>query len=576
MPLETLQPGKVRAHLNSLLEDKPITEASLRSPHIEEANSLLKASGGNLGVAPHSSTTLLWDLENYYSGYYELLISGGRDATVRIIWAEGLYENLTFRDNQKNDRREIVGKFLPEGLGDRFVPDGSEDRRFTPIWWRAGRYCLIQIETAQHSLELKKLSLHASGHPFDWQGTFSSDQDDRLAPILKASKRTLEVSSWDTYQDCPYYEQLMYVGDTCIELLITYAQAKDSALPQRVIELYESSREQWNGLVASRFPSQTPQFISTFSMIWVWIARDYLYWQDDPEFAAQLLPGLRHSMERFAAWEDEDGLIENVPGWPFVDWVDEWEEGVPNKGRDGVSSVLNLIYLLTLQAASAIELAIGEPELAALFERRSQNVSHLLRTRYWNKERSLIQDDESAKAYSIHAQILGTLTGVIDDQEACDAFQAASSSSDVSVASYMFRHYHFEALRKIGKGSQILTELEAWQGMIDLGADTVWERLEPTRSDCHAWSSHPLFHLPCSVAGVRPSAPFFKEIEIAPQPGPLTFIKTTVPHPQGLISLDLRFENGNCQGSVELPAETSGKFSYAGQEVNLVAGYQKL
>ena len=38
----------------------------------------------------------------------------------------------------------------------------------------------------------------------------------------------------ETYMDCPYYEQMMYVGDTRLEVLTTYAISRDDrACPAR-------------------------------------------------------------------------------------------------------------------------------------------------------------------------------------------------------------------------------------------------------------------------------------------------------------------------------------------------------
>jgi hypothetical protein len=90
-----------------------------------------------------------------------------------------------------------------------------------------------------------------------------------------------------------------------------------------------------------------------------------------------------------------------------------------------------------------------------------------------------------------------------------------------------------------------------------------------TRSDCHAWGSHPLFHLHASVAGVRPTSPGFRTVRIAPLPGKLPKIVSRTPHPDGFIALDLAFEGDRCHGIVELPPGITGVFVWRGKEQKL-------
>jgi hypothetical protein len=54
--------------------------------------------------------------------------------------------------------------------------------------------------------------------------------------------------------------------------------------------------------------------------------------------------------------------------------------------------------------------------------------------------------------------------------------------------------------------------------MLDNGLTTFAETPEPTRSDCHAWSAHPLYHFFASILGIRPVEPGCSQISIRPAP----------------------------------------------------------
>ncbi len=113
--------------------------------------------------------------------------------------------------------------------------------------------------------------------------------------------------------------------------------------------------------------------------------------------------------------------------------------------------------------------------------------------------------------------------------------------------------------------------------MDDLGLRTPYEMFEPARSDCHAWGSHPLFHLHATVAGIRPAAPGFRRVLIAPAPGALPHIRCRMPHPRGWIEMDLEFPKpGVARGHVSLPDETAGEFRWDALSVALQPGRQAI
>ena len=61
-------------------------------------------------------------------------------------------------------------------------------------------------------------------------------------------------------------------------------------------------------------------------------------------------------------------------------------------------------------------------------------------------------------------------------------------------------------------------------------------------------------------------------MRIAPQPGPLKFVRATMPSPKGDISVDLAFADGNASGTITLPPGLMGVFVWKGIETPLKEG----
>ena len=150
------------------------------------------------------------------------------------------------------------------------------------------------------------------------------------------------------------------------------------------------------------------------------------------------------------------------------------------------------------------------------------------------------------------------------------------TATDLQRTTSYFSFYLFEALCQNGRADLIQTRLEMWREMVRLDCKTPLEEPEPSRSDCHAWSSQPLFHLYASIAGIRPASPGFKTVRIAPQPGSWKQLHAVLPHPAGEVRVDLEWTGAGYAAVVVLPTGITGVLVWGGVETALAAGEQHL
>ena len=93
---------------------------------------------------------------------------------------------------------------------------------------------------------------------------------------------------------------------------------------------------------------------------------------NDPVFVKARAIGLRSMLEHFEPYLNNDGLLENLPGWPFMDWVPGWKIGDAPEGR-GLSALNNLLYVYALQKSAEVEEGLGEALLAHLLHHMTDN-----------------------------------------------------------------------------------------------------------------------------------------------------------------------------------------------------------
>jgi hypothetical protein len=527
-------PKVVAAGVGTLDADRRLTAQETSPMAGRDWTRWLKGSGSHRIPAGFDGFVLL-DMDDFYCLYPELTVSGGAGSCLRLCWAESLFD----ASGIKGDRDAVVDKFLC-GPSDYFYPDGGAKRRFERPWFRAGRYVLLHVRTAEQPLTLHRLTLTEVRYAWRARGYFRAP-DPGLKGILRLCQRGLEASMHSCFLDSPFHEQMMYVGDLRVQLLSLYALSDEDRFARRCIELFDYSRSRW-GLVQERYPSRTPQMSPTYTLIWGLILRDYAWWRSSADgWLAERLASWRGQLEQFDAWRQADGLLAGLPGWCFVDWVEGWKQGMPPEARGGVSSLINLHYLLALEATAELEELHHEPLLARRWRERAAALRKSLRASFWDASSGLLANRPGGRAESEHAQVLGLLAGVFHPREINAVLKVLESEHTLSRCSYYFSHYLFDVFARFGRTEALARHLTRWQVMVDQGLRAPIEAPEPARSDCHGWSSHPVFHMAADVAGIRPGEPGFRSVRVAPVPGPWPDFSCAVPHPGGdVIRVEVR------------------------------------
>jgi len=560
-----------------LMEETPLRLKAVRRSEGVDVDDDFLTGTNSVTIPRNSKAVILCDQGYLTNAYPELTVSRGKDAVITLAYAEAMVD----AKRQKGNRDQVEGRKLI-GFEDQFVADGDNKQRrtFRPLLFRTYRYLQLTVETKGEPLVIHDLTGQFTGYPFAEKARFATS-DASLKDIWTVGWRTARLCAGETYYDCPYYEQFQYTGDTRIQSLISLYVSGDDRLMRKAIADFDHSRFN-DGLTQSRYPSADFQVIPPFSLYWVCMVHDYWMHRPDDAFVQSMLPGITSVL----TWHEKrlapNGLNGPLEWWNFVDWSkweapDEVAGGVPKGARKGGSAILTLQQVYTLQRASQLFYQYGKNEQGEHYRALAQRTAKSVYERCWNASRGLMADTPDKTTYSQHVNIWAVLTDAVPASQQKAVIQKVIANTDLVQATFYFKFYLFQALKKTGLGDQFLPQLKPWRDMLATGLTTFAENPEPTRSDCHAWSASPNYEFLSTVCGINPATPGFSSVVIAPYLGDLQFAEGTMPHPAGEIAV--RFEKtptGGLKGTINLPEGLTGTLKWKTRTVALKGGRQEV
>ncbi len=529
-------------------------------------------------IPANTTATLLLDQTFLTNAYLTLNFSKGAHAAISLGYAEALVKEFTVYGAKKGNRNDVEGMIF-SGRKDSLISDGTNGQSYTNLNFRTFRYIQLKVYTKDEPLTIDDIYGTFTGYPFKEPSQFYTDNDE-IKKILEIGWRTARLNAWETYFDCPYYEQLQYIGDTRVQAIISYYNSTDTRLARNAIELIDQSRIS-DGVTFSRYPTRSTQIISTFSLWYIGMLHDYWMYRGEDAFIEDKLLGARAILKFFGKYQDSGGSLINTPYWTFVDWASgsgNWFVGAPPKGSDGNSSILDLQLLMAYQWAETLERKLGVKHYADVYLQKAQQLKRTIQNKYWSPEKGLYADTKEKNSFSQHANSLAILTGMLSKQDMQKVGKQMLSDNSLTQCTIYFKYYLHQALIKAGLGNDYVNWLGIWRKNIEWGLTTWTEdsNVEFTRSDCHAWGSSPNIEFFRTVLGIDSGAPGFRKIRIEPHPGKMTDLGGQMYHPYGKITVNYQLRQNKWNFTINLPEKTTGTFVWKGKIYPLKAGDNKL
>lgn len=534
----------------------------------------------DLIIPPWSKVKILLDQGQEMTAFPEIRTSRGKDAVLSLRYAEALMDSVRIKSN----RNDILGKQL-YGVSDKFIADGGEDRVFRPLWFRSYRFVELEVVTKSDPLSIHDLygKYNHVAHPLS--ASFETS-DSTLNRILQTAWHTQDVCTKDYLLTDAYYEQLQYIGDNRIQALILNSMGYDQQLVKNMIRQYFQSRTS-EGLTQSRYPCAVPQIIPTYSLLWINILHDYWTYYKDDAFIRQMLSGVNTILDWYEQKLDSStGMLGKTEYFNFVDWTKEWPwdnytalGGVPAGSSEGGSSIASMQLAYALRDAAALFNWAQNPYYTGKYKFLADRISKSVWKHCWDSGRQLLSDTPDKLYFSQHANIFGVLSHTIPAAQQRSVIRRIAVDTSLIQTSLYFRFYLGQAYKAAGLEDEYLDLMGPWKTMLADGLTTFAEVPgNAARSDCHPWSSSPLYEYYTTVCGIRPGSPGFSTVEIKPALGQLTWVRARMIRDGQPLNLFLKRINGlkGIEGTVFLPRKLKGVFTWKDKKIPLHEGQNNI
>lgn len=534
-------------------------------------------AGEAVDIPPNTDVSVDLDAGYLMTAFLSAALESGRGAQLELTAAE-CYEQTPIEIpwlRRKADRTDHINgnlygdpdSYLIAGTGTHDVPEV-----FSPFWFRTFRYVRLRITTMDRPVRLQSMELTRTHYPLEITGSFTSSADLHRT-LWDVSVRTLLNCMHETFEDCPFYEQLQYAMDTRSQALFSLHLSADDRLTRRAIEDFAASGDP-TGLTESRSPSVEPQFIPGFSLYWIRMIADHVNHVGDRSFTERFVGRIDAVLGYFDDRVSPDGFVisaeDDGPVWNFVDWTDAWREqrGVPDLGPRRANTIATFMYIAALRSAATIAEFCCRNGLSQEYLSRADALTAIVSSGpAWDEKARYFRDTDHGHPQSVHAQLWAVLAGAVQGTKAADLLQRATADESLAPCSYAAALDLFDALRLARVDERI--DWKPWEDMLAMNLTTWAEDTVSLRSDCHAWGSVPLQHFPRYILGVSPASPGFTSAAVDPAPSDLDWAEGAVPTPHGLITVQWkRNTDGGRRVTVSAPLGIGLKLADTATEIS--------
>ena len=307
-------------------------------------------------------------------------------------------------------------------------------------------------------------------------------------PLAQAAEETFRQCTVDVFSDCPDRERAAWLCDSFFNARTAYCLTGNTQIEEAFLDNFMVSPEiishGHSGLMPMCYPADTTDCIPQWSL-WLLLELDeYLKKRngkiDYPHLYQQRLMQI---LEWFEVYRNDDGLLENIPGWNFIDCSEA------SNFAEGVNYPTNLLYAKVLDAvASWYQMPHRHKE--------AENIRQLVKQRGLLNGR--LRDSDRFDAASEAAQYYALYFA---PDEFKDISLETAADTPYQCGLLMAKMMRYELLFNAGKLAELHGELERDLMPSAERTGTFWEKLYSAKpwveqtSCCHCFASAILQYL---------------------------------------------------------------------------------
>ncbi|MCX6345158.1 MAG: family 78 glycoside hydrolase catalytic domain [Armatimonadetes bacterium] len=510
--------------------------APLKSGKVVNSEALLSDSGETKISTPRSDmgVVVVLDFGREVFGNVELGVAGSASACIDIGYSEILEDGRVKPD--RGGMRYTDRVMLKKGR--------LEWQGFEP---RALRYMQIEFRRCSGTVALEYVRINQTTYPVKNIGSFECS-DQLLNDIWRIGAYTTRLCMEDTFIDCPWRERAMWWGDARIQSRSAFYAFDDTRLLAQGLRQLASQQTD-EGAILGMYPGESDKLMPDFSISWLFSLLDYYAFADDAGLLRELYPNVERLLEWFGKHISPDGLLEDVPGWLFIDWAD--------LDKRGEVTALNCLYYHALRVAAVLAAITDREEDSDGFLEASVKLRLAINKFLYSPRQGLYADCRVdgliVDTYSPQTNILAALFDVADQYRKASILRTLIGSSLAELNTpYIVSHlvetlcaddHHVDALHVIRK---------KWGELVRAGAATFPEFFDGDGSKCHGWSVGPVRDLIAEFVGIKPVLGSHR-FSVRPQTGDLKWARGSVNTKVGLLRVDWKIIRGALSIGVEVP-----------------------
>ena len=330
-------------------------------------------------------------------------------------------------------------------------------------------------------------------------------EDDVLKKIYNAALESYRANALDIFMDCPSRERAGWLCDSFFTSRVEYVLTKKSVLEKAFLENFLLAEEFAflpKGMLPMCYPADHNDgvFIPNWAMWFVLELEEYFQRSNDKELVSAAKERIYQLLDYFSSFENEDGLLEKLKGWVFVEWSRANDLDVVQD----INFPSNMIYMKMLTVVSRL---YGDKEL----EEKAKHLREIIRKRaikgifFTDNEcrtaEGLVNPGNSTEVCQYYAFFTGVATKEEDPllwQILCKEFGYQRKETElypeVAFANAFIGNYlRIELLYQDGQFEEVIDNIRGYFTSMADRTGTLWEHDNPSASCNHGFASHVIY-----------------------------------------------------------------------------------